>query len=257
MFSQSFLEVLFQDEDILVIDKPPNLTTTEGETVKGETVAGILQRDFGITLERGGVVHRLDKDTSGVLVVAKTAKALENLQTQFKNRAVKKEYLTLVHGWVEEKGKVEAAIFRNPVKREKFAVISGEQGKKAVTEYEPLQKLTIPDLRLPIIFADLNKLQLRKLHKTNYGRFTLLKVKPLTGRTHQIRVHLKYAGFPVAGDSKYAGRKMARLDRRFIGRQFLHAQSLEFNHPKTGERMRFESPLPLDLEEVLNRLESL
>lgn len=252
------LRKVYEDEDLLVIDKPPGLVVDPAETVKEETLADILIRDFGINLPRGGIVHRLDKDTSGVLLVAKTQQALENLQAQFKERKTKKEYLALAHGFVDKEGKVEGAIGRNPIKREKFTVLA--EGKAAVTEYEPLRnfQFSIFNLNnesssatLQSIFNELNKIQMRKLQRMNYNQFTLLKCHPLTGRTHQIRVHLKYIGHAIVSDEKYVGRRIVRLDRRWCPRMFLHAVKLGFEHPASRQWMEVETPLPGDLEKVL------
>lgn len=249
---------IYEDTDFLVLDKPPGLVVDLAETVKEETLADILIRDFGINLSRGGIVHRLDKDTSGILLVAKTQQALENLQAQFKERKTKKEYLALVHGFVDKSGKVEGNIGRNPFKREKFTVLekgsprfAGGAGKEALTEYEPVKQLTIDNEQWTKIFSDLNTIQTRKLEKMHYNQFTLLKCHPLTGRTHQIRVHLKYIGHAIVSDEKYVGRKTYRLDRRWCPRMFLHAVKLGFEHPGSREWMKLESPLQEDLEKVL------
>ena len=249
------LKILYEDTDILVVDKPPGLVVTE--------------------IRLGEPAHRLDKDTSGVLLVAKHKKALENLQHQFKTRLVKKEYLALVHGQVMEGGRVDAAILRNPQKREKFTVVPPGRspfghlpgvtkllpggGKEAETEYEPLERLQVTPQhgsgqagdRLQGIFSEFNKIQMRKLERQRYGEFTLVKCFPKTGRTHQIRVHLKYIQHPVVADDKYVGRRWVRLDKRWCPRMFLHAAKIGFKHPVTGKWMEVESPLPKDLKEAL------
>lgn len=245
-------KIIYSDNDLLVIDKPPGLVVDPAETVKEETLADILQKDFNIQLPRGGIVHRLDKDTSGVILVAKTIEALENLQNQFKERQTKKEYLALVHGEVVKPGVVEGSIGRNPGNREKFIVLEG--GKEAVTEYEPIKSLQLPVFSLQQIFSDFNKIQMRKLERQNYGEFTLVQCRPKTGRTHQIRVHLKYTGYPIVADEKYAGRKTYRLDKRWCPRIFLHAAKIGFRHPVTNGWVEFESPLPEDLKKALNCL---
>lgn len=251
-------KVILQDDSILVLDKSAGLVVDRSNTQTEDTLEDILKKDFNIKLERGGIVHRLDKDTSGVILVAKTQQALENLQSQFKERKIKKEYLALVHGWSEQGGVVEGKIGRNPVKREKFTVLEEgsprslrEAGKEAVTEYEPLERLQFTGDRLQEIYSDFNKIQMRKLSTTHYNLFTLVSCKPKTGRTHQIRVHLKYIAHPIVSDGTYAGRKVYRLDKRWCPRQFLHAQKLGFFHPRGGEWMEVESELPEDLEKVL------
>ncbi|MBI2040230.1 RluA family pseudouridine synthase [Candidatus Microgenomates bacterium] len=264
-----FPKVIFEDEDILVLDKPPNL-------VVDLTLVDWLRENYHslvyhskVARQRRGVVHRLDKDTSGLLLVAKTDQAFENLQAQFKERKIKKEYLALVHGLVEKAGRVEGAIGRNPVKHDKFSVIY--DGRAAVTEYEPFERLQFTRQRrgspkaagdrpsalrlrleeLQEIFHDFNKIQFRKLSTIHYNLFTLLKCQPLTGRTHQIRVHLKYIGHPIVSDEKYVGRKMYRLDKRWCPRQFLHAAKIGFFHPVSGKWMEVGSELPEDLIGVL------
>lgn len=264
-------KVVFEDDFLAVYDKPPGLVVTTSETQKESTLEDIL-RAAGSILDRGGIVHRLDKDTSGLILVAKQQEAFENLQSQFKQRIVSKEYLALVHGTVEKGGRIEASIVRNPGDREKFVVVpSGGSvegrpacnamcniaGREAVTEYEVEEVRCMSEEVKLQIFEGFNKIQSRKMERSGYGQFSLLRCKPLTGRTHQIRVHLKYLGFPIVGDGKYGGRKTSRLDHRWCGRQFLHAAKIKFNHPKTGERLSFESKLPEDLQQALNKLEKV
>ncbi len=248
------VKVIFTDPDILVLDKSGNLVVTNSDTVSSNTLEEILKDQFKINLDRGGIVHRLDKDTSGLIVVAKTESALDNLQAQFKNRQVKKTYLALVHGWLESAGQVVGEIGRNPGNREKFTVLGDGSGKEAVTDYRPLQKLEMSQAEVDTLYPDFNKIQIRKLATSHFALFTLVECQPKTGRTHQIRVHLKHIGFPIVGDEKYVGRRLWRLDHRFCPRQFLHAQRLEFNHPTSAERIIFESDLPEDLKEVLKKL---
>lgn len=243
------VKVIFEDDQILVFDKPPGLVVDNSETQQDSTLQTYLAQNYPSNLDRMGIVHRLDKDTSGVIIVAKTQQALENLQAQFKERKTKKEYLALVHGEVKGKGVIEGSIGRNPGNREKFVVL--DDGKEAVTEYEPIQSLVMSADFLEKTYSDFSKIQNRKLNALHYSQFTLLSCKPLTGRTHQIRVHLKHIGFPIVSDEKYVGRKICRLDRRWCVRIFLHAARLGFYHPKTGEWMEIESPLPKDLKEVL------
>lgn len=245
------IKVVFEDDSLLILDKPPGLVVDRSQTQKEDTLEDWLA-DRGNNLARHGIVHRLDKDTSGIILVAKTQQALKSLQEQFKSRAVKKEYMALVHGTISGSGRVEGSIGRNPQKREKFSVIL--DGKEAVTEYEPIEKFQIPNDKFQIIFNDFNKIQMRKLERQKYGQFTLLRCRPKTGRIHQIRVHLKYIGHPIVSDETYVGRKMYRLDNRWCPRQFLHAAKLEFRHPDSGEWMQFESKLPEDLKKVIEVL---
>lgn len=245
--------VIYSDDCLLVIDKSPGVVTEPADTHQDKTLAQYLAEEFNIKLDRGGIVHRLDKDTSGLLVVARVADSLEKLQQQFQLRTIHKEYLTLVHGILEKESTIEGAIGRNPGDREKFIVV--DDGKYAKTVFKPIKKLTFKENLFDDVFSDYSKIQKRKLLILNYPLFTLVRCFPETGRTHQIRVHLKYINHPIVGDDKYAGRKTIRLDHRFCKRQFLHAACLEFMHPGTGKKMKFESPLPEDLTKTLEYLE--
>lgn len=245
-------KILFQDDQLLVIEKAPNLVVTPSNTQQTDTLADLLQREQNIDLDRGGIVHRLDKDTSGLMLIAKTQDSLEGLQAQFKTRTIKKEYTTLVHGHTPDEGEINGPIGRNPRDREKFIVF--DQGKEAVTLYKLTDHLIMPEEKLNQIFEGFTKIQFRKLRSQNYNQFSLLTCFPQTGRTHQIRVHMKYIGHSIVGDEKYGGRKTSRLDKRWCKRQFLHASKLIFTHPKTGEILTFESPLPQDLQQALQNL---
>ena len=201
-----FPKVIFEDEFILIIDKPSGLVVGQDEAWVGDKF----------------VVHRLDKDTSGLLIMAKTPEALENLQSQFKNREVIKKYLALVHGEVTPpEGIINAPIGRNPFNRQHFGVFPG--GRESYTSYRTY-----------------------KAYKT----YTLLELTPKTGRTHQIRVHLKYLGYPIVADPVYGGRKNLQADLKFCPRLFLHATYLKIKHPETGEVLEFNSPLPEDLNRI-------
>lgn len=218
------LTIIYEDQELLVVDKPPNLVTHPTlDHPSGTLVNAILNylKDLKSDDLRPGVVHRLDKNTSGVVVVAKTQTALENLKKQFRDREVSKTYISLVTGRVEkEVGVIKEKIDRHPKFRSKFTASEG--GREATTEYKVLER---------------------------FDKFTVLELKPLTGRTHQIRVHLSHIGHPVVGDKLYGGKML-------LGRQFLHAAKLELTHPTSGKRMRFESALPSDLENFLKKLKS-
>lgn len=249
------IKTVFEDNYLLVLDKPPGLVVDPSDTHQDITLAQICSEKFGITIERGGVIHRLDKDTSGLIIVAKTEEVLLKMQEKFKNREVKKQYMALVHGSVNEPGTVEGSIGRNPQNREKFIVL--EEGKEAKTDYRPEGHYKLAQASVDTLYEGFNKIQFRKMEKADYNNFTLLRCFPFTGRTHQIRVHLKHIGFPIVGDEKYCGRKTARLDHRWCPRQFLHAANLQFIHPVEGIEMNLESPLPDDLQKVLSVLQSL
>lgn len=211
--------IIFEDDSFLIIDKAAGIVVNRSQSAKEETIEDWAAGKF--------IVHRLDKDTSGLLLVAKTAEAWENLKSQFKNRETVKKYLALVHGKVEpEQGTVNAPIGRNPFNRMHFGVFPG--GREAVTDY--------------------------KIYKC-YQNYTLLEVTPHTGRTHQIRVHLKYLNHPVVSDPIYGGRKNYQADKKWCPRLFLHATSLTIKHPVSGETKTFSSPLPADLQTALTGIE--
>lgn len=225
--------VIFADASFLVLDKPPGwIVNSAGTTTAQPVVQKWLRENFDYPLaknweKRSGIVHRIDKETSGVLLVAKTQEAFENLQKQFKERKVHKEYLALVHGEVVPlKGVVEAPVGRLPWRRDRFGVLPG--GRLAKTNYEVL-----------------------KHYFWGGEHYTLLSLRPETGRTHQIRIHLKYLGHPIVADEFYAGRKTARKDRTWCPRLFLHATEIAFEHPQTGKPVSFKSELPEDLEQAL------
>jgi len=219
------LAVIYEDEDILVIDKPAGLTVHPAPGHPSHTlVNAVLAHCPGLTMSnelvRPGIVHRLDKDTSGLIVIAKNDQAREYLVAQFKRHTVTKGYLVLTKGRLSpEQGIVEAPIGRDPHRRQRMAIV--EAGKDAITRY-----------------------QVRK-YLANY---TLVEVSPLTGRTHQIRLHLSAIGCPVVGDPIY-GIKSAHLDR-----QFIHAYRLGFRLPSTKQYQEFSSPLPADLKQALEYL---
>jgi 23S rRNA pseudouridine1911/1915/1917 synthase len=246
------LDVVYQDNFLIVINKPPQLVVTPADSVSEITLSEILQKDFLIDIDRGGVVHRLDKDTSGLIIAAKDIETFDKLQQQFKERSIQKTYLCLVHGILEKGGVINAPIDRNPRNRERFVVIEG--GKEAQTVYQPLKYFSLKDDIKDQIFPDLNKVQKRKLDRSGYGLFTLVECQPKTGRTHQIRVHLKHLGHSLVGDERYGGRKLSRYDRRWCQRQFLHAQKITFTHPDSGKELSFTADLPNDLQVALKNL---
>jgi len=180
-------------------------------------------------------VHRIDKETSGILLVAKTKEAFVDLQAQFKERKVKKTYLALAHGKIEsEEGEIRVPVGRLSWNRKKFGVVA--DGREAVTKYKVLSiKYSVFDKKREPL--------------------TLLELYPETGRTHQIRVHLKYINHPIFADFLYAGRKTSRDDRKFLNRVFLHAHKISFYHPRNKELVSFESNLPVELLSVINKLE--
>lgn len=230
-------EIIFQDESIFVINKPSGWITNEADTTtKQPVIQTWIRENFEYPLKdnkemRDGIVHRLDKETSGILLIAKTKEAFEKLQAEFKNREVQKTYTALLHGKVEPaEGKIEATVGRLPWRRDRFGVIPG--GRESVTEYKVLE-----------------------FYPEERGGYSLCEFHPKTGRTHQIRIHSKHIGHAIVADEFYAGRKTARNDRRWCPRLFLHASEIKFVHPKTGKNVEFKSNLPEELKAVLQRLE--
>ncbi len=228
------LPVLYDDAFLLVIDKPAGIAVHPGAGISSGTVVhGLLSqvRDLvGIGGElRPGIVHRLDKDTSGCLVVAKTEVALRGLQAAFKARTVDKRYLALVHGAPADAGEFDTLIARHPVDRKRFSS-KVREGRHALTRFRVLQR---------------------------FAASALVEVELLTGRTHQIRAHFADAGFPLLGDKLYGGtRRDARVFARPpIPRQALHAARISFQHPITSGTVACEAPLPEDFRAALRTLE--
>ena len=230
------LDVVYEDDTLLVINKPPGLVVHPAAGNRAGTLVNALLHhapDLAV-LPRAGIVHRLDKETSGLLVVARTLEAHTDLVRQLQARAVGREYLALVQGAVVAGGTVEAPIGRHPVDRKRMAVVTG--GKPAVTHY---------------------RVQAR------FAAHTLLRVNLETGRTHQIRVHMAHIHHPIVGDPVYGGRlklpaglsETAREALKALRRQALHAARLELVHPKTGETMAWEAPMPEDISRLLGSLE--
>ena len=239
------LQFLYEDQDIVVINKPAGLVVHPAPGHSGGTIVNAILHHVpdlaGIGGEmRPGIVHRLDKDTSGTMVIAKHEGALRSLQNQFKSRKVEKNYVALVEGKIEDdKGSIVAPIGRDSRDRKRMAVILSEgqgalKARPAITEYQVLARYVVP-------------LQ----NDQGRGTFTLVQAHPITGRTHQIRVHFAWLGHPIVGDPIY-GLKRQRLPSP---RLFLHAARLAFHLPGSGEWMAFSAPLPDDLQRVLDKLD--
>jgi 23S rRNA pseudouridine1911/1915/1917 synthase len=234
------INILYEDDDLIVVDKPAGMVVHPGAGIESGTLANALVYRFNTLSDvagriRPGIVHRIDKETSGLLVVAKNDVAHERLSDQFRDRQVFKMYLALVYGRVSESvGEIEARIGRSPHNRTRMSVLRGGAGRAAHTVFEVARR---------------------------YNEFTLLKVQIKTGRTHQIRVHLAHIGHPVAGDSTYGGGREnsirnTPIKREIIalGRHFLHSAQLGFKHPRTGKPLEFASPLPPELKNFLAQL---
>ena len=240
------LDILYEDQDLLVLNKPAGLVVhpAPGHD-SGTLVNAILHHcpDLGAIAGeiRPGIVHRLDQNTSGVMVVAKNGVALENLAEQFKGRQTHKTYLALVLGRMEGAGAVDAALGRALNDRKKISTVSRHK-REALTKWQALKE---------------------------YNGVSLLKVRILTGRTHQIRVHMAHLRHPIVGDPLYGVKNIPQVLQNYglrddrlheilkpVARQMLHACQLSFNHPATGQRMRFRAPLSADFTETLARLEA-
>jgi len=233
------LDIVYEDETLVVVNKPAGLVVHPAGGNQTGTLANALAYHFeqlpsqpGVL--RPGIVHRLDRQTSGLLVVAKTETALENLSDQFRGRTVFKSYVALVHGRVEkDSGRIDQPLARDPGNRTRMAVVRG--GRSALSLYRVRRR---------------------------YQRFTLLDVELKTGRTHQIRVHLSWLKYPVVGDETYGGGRdntvqdaQLRARIRNLGRHFLHAEKLGFTHPLTAAPMQFAAPLPEELQSLLADVE--
>jgi 23S rRNA pseudouridine1911/1915/1917 synthase len=236
--------LIYQDASLIVVNKPPGLVIHPAPGhLRGTLVHGLLGHSRNLSgiggVLRPGIVHRLDKDTSGLLVVAKDDRAHGLLAAQFKAGEVKKRYLALVHGITKESlGEIDLPIGRHPKRRKEMAVASSG-GRMALTTWEKLEELG--------------------------GRFSVLSVVPKTGRTHQIRVHLSYIGHPIVGDPVY-GYKQNWWKKHFsakdgtlpqIPRQMLHAETLGFIHPDSGDFCEFKAPMPRDMVDLIGALKSL
>lgn len=220
------LDIVYEDDDVIVVNKPQGMVVHPAPGHPDHTLVNALLYHSPLSTINGtfrpGIVHRIDKDTSGLLMVAKNDLAHQSLAEQLRNKTNKREYLALVYGQIkEDEGTIDAPLGRNPQDRKKQAVVKG--GRHAVTHFKVIKR---------------------------YDNFTLVKCILETGRTHQIRVHMKYIGHPLVGDPLYGPRKV-------IGKngQFLHAALLGFKHPRTGKKMVFEAPLPENFQKMLDKLD--
>lgn len=251
------IPILYEDAWMLAVNKPPGIVVNDAATVSGSTVQSWAAARFGAWVQtstdetlvdpshyalapshcdfcaRAGIVHRIDRETSGILLIAKTPHAFTTLQLQFKERQINKEYLAIAHGLMESRvGEIRAPVGRLPWNRERFGVVPG--GKEAITFFRVishLQKHSEPDA------------------------YSLISLSPKTGRTHQIRVHLKYIQHPILGDYLYAGRKVSRDDRVSVPRVMLHAWKLSLTHPQTQQKLDIVAPVPNDMIDILHRFE--
>lgn len=245
------ITIVYEDHDVLIVDKPAGITVNRAETTKNEiTVQDWAEEHIGIDKEgiaenkkfgeegwdpkldfygRGGVVHRLDKETSGILILAKNPEAFVELLKQFRERTVKKVYKAFAHGLIAPtEGEISVPVGRLPWNKSKFGIIPG--GKESKTLYKVVE-----------IYQNAKTKE----------KLTLVEMYPQSGRTHQIRVHLKYINHPIFSDFLYAGRKTSRDDRKLLSRVFLHAAKISFTHPTSQKQMTFEAQLPVELSDCL------
>jgi len=242
------LDIVYEDADLAVINKPAGMMVhagagaSEDQRNRGTLVNALLhhfRQLSGVSGElRPGIVHRLDKATSGLIVVAKDDETHRKLAAQFARRQVKKTYLALVHGWMkQERGTISSSISRDRVRRTRMTTRC-EGGREAITHYAVQRRI-----------------------ESRFGKFTLLEVRIATGRTHQIRVHLASLGHPVVGDALYGaprelrGREGGSASPLALPRNFLHAAELQLSHPRTGETLSLARPLPEELVEFLQHVE--
>lgn len=228
--------VVFEDENILVLNKPSGWIVNSTETANNQPIVqDWLRNNFQFPIFefyecRNGIVHRLDKETSGVLLVAKNKKYFELLQDLFRERKVKKRYVALLHGEVKQKeGIIEVEVGRLPWNRRRFGVLAG--GRDSKTSYD-----------------------VDRIYKKDNALYSLVNFYPETGRTHQIRIHAKHIGHPIVGDNFYAGRKTSRKDRVWCPRVFLHAAEIKFIDPEKNKEYKFEAPIPGELSDALSGL---
>jgi len=234
------IKIIYEDENFLVIEKPAGLVVHEGAGQIGETLADYIRQEYPkmanytwLDPVRAGIVHRLDKDTSGIIIVAKNPETQKFFQDQFKAKTVEKSYSALVLGKVEPKeGEINIHIERHPKHPRKMSVSYLGQGKSAITKYKTIANYSLGNNFL-----------------------TLLEVMPETGRMHQIRVHLKHKGYPVIGDQTYNTKESAKISQTLgANRQFLHAFKIKIRIP-SGETKEFRSNLPHDLQKTLTDIE--
>jgi 23S rRNA pseudouridine1911/1915/1917 synthase len=238
------LDIVYEDDDLAVINKPAGMMVhagagaTDDERNRGTLVNALLHH-FGTLSNvsgelRPGIVHRLDKETSGLIIVAKNDSAHGKLAEEFSGRRVKKTYIALVHGWLKkDRGTIASAISRDAIRRIRMTT-RRSGGREAITHYEVQQRF-----------------------ESAFGKFTLLRVTIETGRTHQIRVHLGSLGHPVVGDALYGAPRQIvakNLPAISLSRNFLHAAEIQFTHPRTGEALSFSAPIPEQLDKFLNSL---
>ena len=260
------LDVLYEDADVLVINKLAGMVVHPGAGVRGGTVANAIlsyapeAADAGDDPQRPGIVHRLDKETSGVLLIARNDAALQALQAQFQTRTIEKTYLALCVGDVmPPAGLIDKPIGRDPGHRQRMAVVAS--GRSAQTEYTVTQRWKVADADgvAEAVLGTLGRVSTtgaERKAKPMPMAYALVRARPRTGRTHQLRVHLASLGYPIVGDETYGATRRDPLSKKLAPRQLLHASELRFALPSTGAEFRAHAPLPADFLGVLGALET-
>lgn len=252
------LDVVFENQDIIVAHKPSGVVVNRSDTLREETLQDIISKylklskgDLGIG-ERAGIVHRLDRETSGLVVIAKTQQVFLNLQLQFKNRQVEKKYIALVHGQMLTSGVISENIGRVG-KFGKFGVV--DIGRESETSYKKEGEYCFREDKFGDVVGHLQLTRGRiRYLRQNAKFYSLIFLMPKTGRTHQIRVHLKHIGHPVVSDIIYCPNKLLKFDQLWCNRLFLHASTISFREPESGKMLSFKSELPHDLVSALRYL---
>ena len=248
--------MLYEDDCLLVINKQAGVVVSTADSVIDTTIEDYL---MGLSpfsgLERAGIVHRLDRDTSGLLIIAKSEEIKLKLQALFYERKIRKTYLALVHGSIEpDTGEIEAPIVRNPKNRHKFTVGAG--GRDSSTNFEVIERYSLPVFEMLSERSNITKKEV-KYYEDHAKYYSYVRLFPKTGRTHQIRVHMQYIRHPLVSDTVYLNKKLYRLDKIWCQRHFLHASEVRFSHPKSGKNIEIICPLPSDLESALSLLKSI
>jgi len=254
------LEIIFEDSEILVVNKLVGMVVNRSQTIKEGTLQDslskyfILRSSLGIG-ERAGIVHRLDRETSGLLLVAKTQKAFENLQNQFRERKVEKEYVCLAHGEVNRDSGVIKGDIGRIGKFGKFGIVEG--GRESRTEFKVVKKYEFKENKFDELLSDSQTKSRINYVIKQAKKYTLLNLFPKTGRTHQIRVHIKSIGHPAVSDLIYTPKKLLKFDFLWCPRLFLHASKIKFSHPASKGIVEFISDLPAELKDALSYLTPL
>jgi len=282
VINDTYFDIVYQDQDLVVVNKPAGVVVNDAKSVRGLTIQewftnqlldlpevpkeiwqNQIPADFSdeygspeeIFALRGGIVHRLDKETSGAMLLAKHPGSLIGLLRQFQERTVQKRYTCLVHGFLaQQEGLIDFPLGRSPHNRHRFTVLP--EGRPSQTEFkvefEISKEQVLKGVQTLIEDQDYNWIQIKEDAEKLYEGFSFVSCWPKTGRTHQIRVHLTYLNHPLIADELYTGRKRCRLDQTWCPRQFLHAAEITFIHPSTQQEMTVRAPLEKQFQHIIN-----